>query len=799
MGFPFFKQPGLMDCGPTCLRIVAKHYGKHFSLQSLREKAQIGREGVNLLGISEAAEMVGFRTKSLKLTYDTLVNEANLPAILHWDQNHFVVLYKAKKDSLFVADPGSGLMRLAKQEFKSHWIGNKENNDEEGVALLLEPSSLLYENTDEVEDQKATGLGFRNIFSYIFPYKKLVFQLFVGLGVASLLQLILPFLTQSVVDTGVNTGNIHFVYIVLLAQLALFAGRLVVEFVRGWILLHISTRINISILTDFLIKLMKLPVSFFDCKHTGDILQRMNDHSRIESFLTGSSLNVLFSLINLLIFSVVLAVFNTGVFALFILASILYSVWVVVFLRKRRTLDYEKFAVAAKEQSVTIQLVQGMQEIKLNGVERPMRWKWEGLQAKLFRLSMKGLSLNQWQQAGAFFINEGKNIFITFLSAKAVIDGQMTLGSMLAVQYIIGQLNSPIEQMIGFIQSLQNARISMDRLNEIHSMEDEEPDEKHLQKELPVGFQRMVAGGRSPSQTPAKMEGYGVTHSLDEDSALFLNRDHQLEEFSTNTVDPLVTSDGEDRAQVLQDSPFLSFKNVSFTYPGAGNEPVLRDINLKIPKGKTTAIVGISGSGKTTLLKLLLKFYEPQKGEIKLANTSLANISHKTWRSHCGVVMQESFIFSDSIAKNIAVGVEEIDMQRLHEALEIANVKEFIESLPLGFNTKIGAEGTGISMGQKQRILIARAVYRNPEFIFFDEATNSLDANNESMILRNLEYFFKGRTVVVVAHRLSTVKNADQIVVLHKGEIAERGAHQELVNLRGEYFTLVKNQLELGV
>lgn len=760
-----------MDCGPTCLRMAAKHYGRNISLQSLREKTQIGKGGVNLLGIGEAAESIGFRTQSVKITYEVLTRDAKLPAILHWDQNHFVVLYKNRGSKLHIADPAKGLITYNPTEFKNHWISDKANEEEGGIALLLEPSPAFYQNNEEKEDKN--GLGFKNIFQYVFPYKKLVVQLFIGLAVASLLQLFLPFLTQSIVDTGVSTANIHFVYIVLLAQLALFAGRLAIEFVRGWILLHISTRINISILTDFLIKLMKLPVSFFDSKHTGDILQRMNDHQRIESFLTGSSLNVLFSLINLLVFSVVLAIFNIGIFAVFAIASVLYAFWVIFFLKRRRILDYKRFEVAAREQSITIQLVQGMQEIKLNGAERPMRWTWERLQARLFGLSMKGLSLNQWQQAGAFFINEGKNIFITFLSAKAVIDGQMTLGSMLAVQYIIGQLNSPIEQMIGFVQSWQNARISMDRLNEVHTMEDEEPAGKELLKELPAGFQRQVVGGRSGMDSPVSLSNTGTQHlswNEDFDSIAFLGE--------TDTS--------------------VRFQNVSFTYPGAGNEPVLKDINLQIPKGKTTAIVGVSGSGKTTLLKLLLKFYRLQRGEIKLCNTPLENISHKAWRAHCGVVMQESFIFSDTIARNIAVGRDKIDMDMLRHAAEVANIREFIESLPLGYNTKIGAEGTGISMGQKQRLLIARAVYRDPDFIFFDEATNSLDANNESLILHNLESFFKGRTVIVVAHRLSTVKNADQIVVLNKGVISEKGTHQELVNLRGEYFTLVKNQLELG-
>jgi len=809
-----------MDCGPTCLAMVCKHYKKNIPIQVLRYKTQIGKEGVNLLGICEAAESIGFRSSAVKITYKQLIYEAALPAILHWNQNHFVVAVPQKTNGrkFTVADPAKGMITYTKEEFLQHWVSDKNNGEEEGIALLLEPTPAFYSYEAEPSSPSMGGregaLGFKHIFNYLLPYRKLVVQLFLGLAVASMLQLILPFLTQSVVDTGINTANIHFVYIVLMAQIALFAGRLVIEFVRSWILLHISTRINISILTDFLIKLMKLPVSFFDSKKTGDILQRMNDHQRIESFLTGSSINVLFSLVNLVVFSAVLAVFNTGIFFVFAIASILYGVWVILFLKKRKELDYKRFEIASQEQSTTIQLVQGMQEIKLAGAEKLMRWNWERLQARLFRFSMKSLSLTQWQQSGAFFINEGKNIFITFLSAKAVIDGQMTLGSMLAVQYIIGQLNSPIEQMIGFVQSWQNAKISMDRLNEIHTLEDEEPEYKNLLKQLPFAFQRQLIGG---GHTPAlpKGEGFAITQGQPfEESSDFsflktqgneLNDEFLISEGCARMASPF---GGSQMGAVGLDEPAsISFQNLSFTYPGAGNEPVLKNINLQIPKGKTTAIVGMSGSGKTTLLKLLLKFYEPQKGEILLSSplssgegsgVRLANISHRTWRSHCGIVMQESFIFSDTIAKNIAVGVEKIDMEKLYHAVHIANCKEFIESLPLGFNTKIGAEGTGVSMGQKQRILIARAVYRDPDFIFFDEATNSLDANNESTILQNLDLFFKGRTVVIVAHRLSTVKHADQIVVLNKGAISEKGTHQELVNLKGEYFTLVKNQLELG-
>lgn len=776
----WYKQPDSMDCGPTCLRMVANHYKRSFSLQLLREKTQIGKEGVSLLGISEAAEAIGFRTQALKINYSLLIDQAKLPAILHWDQNHFVVLYKIRRKStlrrsilLYVADPDKGLISYNESDFIRHWVSNKSEKGKEGIALLLEPTPAFYEKEWSDESTESKEFGFRSIMGYVLPYKGLVMQLFLGMLVASLLQLFLPFLTQSIVDVGVNSANLHFVYIILLAQLALFAGRLIVEFVRSWILLYISSRINISILTDFLIKLMKLPVSFFDSKKTGDVLQRMNDHSRIESFLTGSSLSTLFSLLNLVVFSVVLCAFNANLFMVFAIASLLYAIWVLLFLKKRKDLDHKQFAIAAKEKSITIQLVNGMQDIKLNGVEKSMRWSWEAIQAKLFKLRMKAMRLSQWQRTGAFFINEGKNIIITFLSAKAVIEGQLTLGGMLAVQYIIGQLNSPIEQMVGFMQSWQNAKISMERLNEIHKIEDEEPENRQLQYELPPAFARQIVGGLSRAELsmPAMINERVVSEHV-----------------------PASSSGGLS----LSESQVV-LRNVSFTYAGAGNEPVLRDVNLLIPKGKTTAIVGASGSGKTTLLKLLLRFYEPQKGEIKLDRTPLSAISQKVWRSHCGVVMQDSFIFSDTIARNIAVGNDKIDVRRLQHAVEVANIQDFIDDLPLGYNTMIGAEGSGISMGQRQRILIARAVYRDPQFIFLDEATNSLDANNEATIVKNLQTFFNGRTVVVVAHRLSTVKNADQIIVLHKGEITERGTHQELVNLKGDYFNLVRNQLELAV
>lgn len=722
--FPFFKQPDQMDCGPTCLRMIAKYYGKNFSLQRLRELSGISREGVSLLGISEAAEKIGFRTMGSILLFEQL-QEIDLPIILHWDQKHFVVLYKIKKGIYYISDPAKGLIQYTFEEFQKRWITTKEKNS--GIALILSPTPDFYDQGGD----KAENLNWSYLLRYLYQYKQLVIQLFIGLGVGSLLQLIVPFITQSIVDIGINTRNLNFIHIMLIAQTMLFLGKMSVDFIRSWILLHISTRINISILTDFLIKLMKLPMNFFDTKMTGDIMQRMNDQKRIETFLTGPTLNIIFSLFNLVIFAGVLAYYNLSIFFIFLSSSILYSLWVIAFLKKRRELDFKRFDISSKNQSSVVQLVNGMQEIKLNNCEQQKRWEWEHLQAGLFKFSIKSLSLGQVQQAGAFFINEGKNILITYLVAKTVIDGQLTLGGMMAIQYIVGQVSSPIEQLIGFIQQLQDAKISLERLNEIHQMEDEEPADKTFLQDLP-------------------------------------------------------------------NQKTINLSKVSFTYPGAGNEPVLKEINLNIPQGKTTAIVGMSGSGKTTILKLLLRFYLPQRGEIKIGPTSIDQIGYRYWRGHCGTVMQDGFIFSDTIAKNIAVADEYPNMERLQHAIKVANISDLIDTLPLGLNTKIGAEGNGISQGQKQRILIARAVYKNPTYIFFDEATNALDANNESVIMQNLEDFFEGKTVVIVAHRLSTVKNADNIVVLEKGSIIEQGTHLELTKLKGEYYNLVKNQLELG-
>ncbi|MEZ4886710.1 MAG: peptidase domain-containing ABC transporter [Chitinophagales bacterium] len=725
--FPFYKQLDAMDCGPTCLRMIAKHYGKHYSLQHLRERSHIDREGVSLLGISDAAENVGFHTLAVTLPFDVLQDKAPLPCIAHWKQNHFVVVHKVTKDKVFVADPGLGLVSYSIEDFLKGWISNRQNGQTEGVVLLLEPTPDFFEAEGQEIDKKSFGF----LFSYFTKYKKLIVQLLLCLFIGSMLQLIFPFLTQSIVDIGVNTQDMNFVYLILMAQLMLFVGRMSVEFIRSWILLHISTRVNISLISDFLVKLMRLPIAFFDTKMTGDLLQRIWDHHRIENFLTNSSFNTLFGVVNLLVFSLVLGFYSSTILLVFFGGSMLHILWILLFLKKRRELNFREFDQASANQSALIQLVQGMQEIKLNNYEKQKRWEWEGIQASLFKIKVNSLAVEQYQQAGGMFFNELKNILVTFISAQEVINGNMTLGMMMAVSYIIGQLNSPILQIIGFIQLAQDAKISLERLGEIHLQADEETSEKPKLAMLPE------------------------------------NRD-------------------------------LVLDNLTFHYGGPHSPRVLDNINLFIPEGKITALVGTSGSGKTTILKLLLKFYEPTEGKVRMGELDMEHLSNPLWRSKCGVVMQEGFIFSDTIARNIAVSDEIIDKRKLLMAVKVANIQSFVESLPLSYNTKIGQEGVGLSQGQKQRLLIARAVYKNPDYLFFDEATNALDANNERIIMENLNQFFKGRTVVVVAHRLSTVQNADQIVVLEKGKIVEIGNHQTLTAKKGAYFHLVKNQLELG-
>ncbi|MFI2742916.1 peptidase domain-containing ABC transporter [Zhouia sp. PK063] len=723
--FPFYKQPDTKDCGPTCLRIISKFYGKLISLHEIRALSETTREGSNLLKLSDAAEAIGFKSMGVKLDYKTLL-EAPLPLIVFWNKNHFVVVYKIKKDVVYISDPSYGLITYTKEEFIKYWIGNNATEEtQEGIALLLEVTPKFKQHTWEDSDKRSLSF----LFQYLFKYKSLMIQLCVGLLVGSLLQLIFPFLTQSIVDIGIQNQDINFIYLILAAQIMLFIGKTSVEAFRGWILLHLSTRINISLVSDFFIKLMNLPISYFDTRMTGDIMQRINDHNRIEKLLTGSTLSTLFSMFNLFVFGAVLIYYSPVIFGIFALGSILYVSWIWYFLKRRKELDYKRFSQLSQEQSTVIEMINGMQEIKMNNAEKQKRWNWEFVQARLFKVSMQSLTLEQTQGIGSSFINELKNIFITFTSAYLVIQGSITLGMMLSIQYIIGQLNSPIMQLVSFIRSVQDAKISLERLGEIHDKEDEENKDLHYVK------------------------------------------------------------------NIIKDQD-IAIDTINFRYIGA-DEYVLNRLSLKIPAKKITAIVGSSGSGKTTLMKLLLKFYEPNAGKITYGHYDLHNISPRLWRDRCGVVMQEGYVFNDTIAYNIAIGQEVIDQERLIHATKVANIYDFIMSLPSGFNTKIGNEGIGISTGQKQRLFIARAVYKNPDILFFDEATSALDAKNERVIMENLNQFFQNKTVVVIAHRLSTVKNADQIVVIDDGEVKEVGNHISLIEKRGWYYNLVSNQLEL--
>ncbi len=719
-----------MDCGPTCLRMIARHYGRSYSLQELRKKSFITREGVSMLGISDAAEAIGFRTLGVKIPFEKLKKEVPLPCIVHWNQSHFAVVYKIRNGKVQVADPGVGLITYTTYEFLHSWLSVKDNGHSTGVAMLLEPTPDFYTKNTDFENYRKNSFAY--LLSYFKAQRALIFQLFIGLLLGSMIQLTLPFLTQSIVDVGIRIRSVNFIYLILAGQLMLFFGRTVVEFIRRWILLHLSTRINISIISDFLIKLMKLPLSFFDQKMMGDLLRRIEDHSRIEHFLSASSLSILFSGFNLLIFGLVLLFYNVPIFFVFVLTSALYMVYVLVFMKKRRDLDYKRFNQMARNQSGLIQLIQGMAEIKLNNCEKQKRWEWERIQASLFQVNVKSMRLQQYQDAGSLFINEVKNMFITVMAAQAVIEGQMTLGMMLSVQYIIGQMNAPVNDFVTFARELQDAKISLERIGEVHGMEEE-------------------SSSLQPLSVLSKTRAEG-----------------------------------------------LRVENLSFSYEGPHSPKVLDGLYLTIPYGKITAIVGTSGSGKTTLMKLLLKFYAPTDGKILLGKTDLQRLPTDAWRQKCGTVMQDGFIFSDTIAKNIALSGEEVDDEKLIHAATVANIHDFIDALPLSYNTKLGADGTGLSQGQKQRLLIARAVYKNPEFLFFDEATSSLDANNEKLIVENLNGFFENKTVLVIAHRLSTVKNADQIVVLHEGKIVETGTHEELTVGRGAYYELVKNQLELG-
>ncbi len=728
MSFCFYRQHDAMQCGIACMAMLCKFYGRVYSCENLSHRCAITNEGVSMQALKQLAEALGFDVLCGKASVYQ-IKDINYPCILHWNQNHFVVLYKVKKNRFHIADPGKGLVKYNLEEFAKHWVSTQSGSEEKGIAMFLEPTPAFYEK--KMDEEPKEERSFKFLFGYIKQYRKYFGQIVLGLLVGSFLQLILPFLTQSIVDVGIKNQNIGFIWLILLGQLMLTISRTAIDFIRRWLLLHISLRINISLVSDFFIKLLKLPMSFFETKLMGDLMQRMGDHSRVNTFLTQQTLSIVFSLFTFVVFSIVLLSYNWLVFSIFMLGSLLYGGWLSLFLRRRKVLDYELFEQQSINNNKTYEFITSMQEVKLQDCEQRRRWEWEDVQADLFNVQMKSLKLQQTQEAGSIFINELKNIVITVVAATAVIHGQLTLGMMLAVQYIIGQLNSPVEQLMSFFYSVQDVRISLERINEIHRMDDE--------------------NGKQGLETSVKEEDRG-----------------------------------------------LELENVNFKYDPHALKTIIDNISLTIPKGKVTAIVGASGSGKTTLIKLMLGYYPVLSGKITIGGTDVNTLNKKWWRRQCGVVMQDGVIFSESIARNIAVDDNEIDKQRLQTAAEIACIHDYVMGLPLKYNTKIGRDGVGLSQGQKQRILIARAVYKNPDYIFLDEATNSLDANNERMIVEHLDEFYKGKTVVIVAHRLSTVKNADQIVVLDKGKVVEIGSHEVLTAKRGAYYNLVKNQLELG-
>jgi len=733
---PFTPQHDQMDCGPACLRMVAAAYGKTYPLEYLREKAFLSREGVSLLGISEAAEHIGLETFSAKLSIEKLIRQQTLmPCILHWNQNHFVVLRKitkqrfSNKTYFHLADPAHGLAKLSEEKFKKSWLS--ENH--KGVALFLHPAEAFYQK----QPPKETKLPLRYLLKYLSPYRRRLLLMFLLLLLGSALTLVFPFLTQALIDQGVQPKNLSFISAILLAQLGLFLGNLAMEILRNRLTLFIGTHLSITIISDFLKKMLRLPIKFFDTKLMGDFNQRIQDNRRIENFLTSQSLLTFFSILTFSVFFGVLWYYNLHILFIYAVLTFLSIGWSFYFLKKRRQLDYFRFQQQSENQESIYEMLNGVTEMKLNRFENFKRRQWENIQQKLFKLNLRVLQLDQWQLSGFNFLNQLKNILVTFLAARLVVQNHMTLGELLSISYIIGQMNAPVNQLINFFRSLQDARLSMERLSEV----------QHHPKEETKGLKNL-------------------------------------------TLSKELTPNNEKRGIVL--------KNVSFQYEGPKSPYVLKDITVRIPEGKITAIVGASGSGKTTLMKLLLRFYPPVQGEILYAGENVLNLSPKSLREHAGVVMQDGYIFSESIARNIAMSEENIDKEKLRQAVQTACIEDFIMALPLKYHTKIGAAGNGLSGGQQQRILIARAVYKNPPYLFFDEATSALDAENEKKIHEHLQTFFRGKTVVIIAHRLSTVKNADQIVVLKKGQVVERGTHTELVKKRGAYFNLVKNQLELG-
>lgn len=723
--FPWEYQMDAKDCGPACIKMIAKYYGKYYSLQYLRDLCGITREGVSFLDISYAAEKIGLRTVAVKATMENLTNRIPLPCIIHWDQHHFIVVYKTKKGKIYVSDPAKGLLSYPEEDFKDRWY---KEGEEFGMLMVLEPMANFKQI--EAHERIERFKSFENLLNYFTPYKKAFGILFAIMLIATGLQAVLPFISKSVIDIGIYTQDISFIYMMLIGNIVLLLSITLSNVLRDWVLLHVSTRVNISLISDYLIKLMKLPVTFFENKLVGDILQRAGDHERIRSFVMNNSLGMFFSIITFVVFSIILLIYNPMIFFIFIAGSGIYVAWIFTFLSIRKKLDWEYFELNAKNQSYWVETIENVQEIKINNYEDLKRWKWEAIQARIYRLNLKVLKINNAQSLGAQFINSMMNIAVTFYCAIAVINGDITFGVMISTQFIIGMLNGPVAQLVSFIQSAQYAKISFMRINEIHQLKDEDDSSPVVSNSL----------------------------SLPVDKSLYL-------------------------------------KNVSFQY--SRNAPlVLKNITLQIPKGKVTAIVGDSGCGKSTLLKLLLRLYMPSYGEICMGDMNVNNISLRDWRAKCGCVMQDGKLFNDTIQNNIVLDDANIDYEALQKAVEVANISHEIEAMPQGYQTMIGEMGRGLSGGQRQRVLIARALYKDPDYLFLDEATNALDTINEQKIVRALNNVFKNRTVIVVAHRLSTIRQADQIIVLKAGVIIEIGNHQSLMANKQYYYNLIQSQYE---
>lgn len=724
--FPFYHQLEAMDCGATCLRMIARHHGRFYSLEYLRELTYLGKQGVSLLEISDAAEELGMQTLAVKSTIDRLIEDVPLPCIAHWEEDHFVVIYRVNTKHIWIADPEAGKFKLTHEEFLEGWVSEEDREDQLGILLLLETTPEFYDRDGEGVDRSRWSY----VWSYFKKHSTLLIQMGAGLLVGGLLQIAFPFLLKALVDVGIGHVEPNFITMMVVGLLFLFLAQTGIELLRRWILLHVGVRVNVNLLSDFLIKLTRLPLRFFNSRMTGDLLQRIADHERIQRFLTSTTLFSVLSLFNFVAFSLLLLFWNTWVFAIFFIGTLMNLAWVFYFQTHKRELDYKSFDQSAENQGQLIELVNGMQEIKLHNAETQKRWAWERTQARLIRTGMSSLRIDQVQQTGGDIINEGKNLIITFFVANAVLQGSMTLGMLVAIMYVVGQLNSPIRQFVEFMRAFQEAKISLERMNEIHRKDNEE-----------------------------------------------------------NIAEKIT---------MLPETGDLVLDDVSFQYDGPNSPMVLQRVSLRIPKGKTTAIVGSSGSGKSTLLKLLLNIYDPTQGKVRVGDVNLENVQKKLWRAKCASVLQDGYLFNDTIAKNIALGDEIIDKRRLLRAVKVANIQTFVESLPLGYNTKVGKEGLGLSQGERQRLLIARAVYQEAEYIFLDEATTALDTFNEMLIMEELEETFARQTMVLVAHRLNTVRNADHIIVLESGEVVEEGSHDELYYSRGAYYQLLRNQLELG-